>query len=260
MQLQLDGMETTIRLPNTVRSENTGAYTVTLQLGKGKHTLTLSHKDGTYVLDSLLVKPHADTPRVYFEKDNAAANRYLVVAPADGYYDCDGDVLLLQRGLNMLERASLSRVTQADTSLDAQNAAAPALFGGAAQMTDADGTAYYDGLSVDAGLKLTVDAPEGGDYALILTYASGRENGVHAYNIDLVEDFVTVKVNGEKIGNYYCRNTMSFTTYDTRTVYLTLQKGENEITLTNDSVNAYQGVGYAPRISGVVCCKAAITD
>ena len=261
VQMQLGGMETTIRLPNTVRSENTGAYTVTLQLGKGKHTLTLSHQDGTYVLDSLLVKPHADTPRVYFEKDNAAANRFLVVAPADGYYDCDGDVLLLQRGLNVLERASLSRVTATQIDLAAQNAAAaPTLFGGAAQETDADGTAYFDGLSEEAGLKLTVDAPEDGDYALILTYASGRENGAHAYNIDLVEDFVTVKVNGEKIGNYYCRNTMSFTTYDTRTIPLTLQKGTNEITLTNDSVNAYQGVGYAPRIGGVVCCKAAITD
>ncbi len=259
--LQLDSMEKTIRLPNTVRSENTGAYTVTLQLSKGKHTLTLSHKDGTYVLDSLLVKPHADTPRVYFEKDKNAANRWLIVAPADGYYDCDGDTLLLQRGLNVLDRASLTRVTQAGIDLNTQNAAAaPDLFGGAVQLTGAGGTAYYDGLKEDAGLRLSVDAPEDGDYALILTYASGRENGVHAYNIDLVEDFVTVRVNGEKIGNYYCRNTMSFTTYDTRTVYLTLRKGENEITLTNDNVNAYQGIGYAPRISGVICCKAAVTD
>ena len=257
VQLQLDGMETTIRLPNTVRSENTGSFTIPMQLGKGKHTLTLSHEDGTYVLDSLLVKPHADTPRVWFEKDNAT-DRWLVVAPADGYYDCDGDVLLLQRGLNVIDRASLSRVTATDIDLAAQNAAAaPELFGGAVELTGADGKAYYDGLKEDAGLRLTVNAPESGDYVLLLTYASGRENGVHAYNIDLVEDFVTVRVNGEKTGNYYCRNTMSFTTWDTRAIPLTLQAGENEITLTNDSVNAYQGVGYAPHISGVLCCKAA---
>ena len=256
--LQLDKAETTIRLPNTVRSENTGSFTIPVELGKGKHTLTLSHKDGTYVLDSLLIKPHTDAPRVWFEKDNAAANRWLVVAPADGYYDCDGDVLLLQRGLNVLDRETLSRVTKTGLTLDAQNASTETtLFGGAMERTGADGKTYFDGLKEDAGLKLTVNAPEGGDYVLLLTYASGRENGVHAYNIDLVEDFVTVRVNGEKTGNYYCRNTMSFTTWDTRAIPLTLRKGENEITLTNDGVNAYQGVGYAPRIGGVLCCKAA---
>ncbi|MBQ4365445.1 MAG: hypothetical protein II804_04180 [Clostridia bacterium] len=257
--LQLDGMEKTIRLPNTVRSENTSTYTLQAQLSKGSHTLTLSHKDGTYVLDSLLVKPRSDTPKIWFEADSFAPGKYWVVAPADGYYLCDGDTLFLQRGLSVLKRERLDRVTKAALDLQAQNAAdAPALFGGAAQKTDADGTAYSDGLSEDAGLHLTVHAPEGGDYALVLTYASGRENGVHAYNIDLVEDFVTVKVNGEKTGNFYCRNTMSFTNWSTRTIPVTLQKGDNEITLTNDSENAFTGVGFAPRIAQVACYPSVI--
>ncbi len=257
--LQLDGMEKTIRLPNTVRSENTSAYTVQLPLSKGKHTLTLSHKDGTYVLDSLLVKPHGDTPRIWFEADSFVPGTYWVIAPADGYYDCDGNTLFLQRGLSVLARERLNRVTPTKLELTARNAAGtPVPFGGAAQKTDADGTAYYDGLSEDAGVRLAVTAPEGGDYALVLTYASGRENGEHAYNIDLAEDFVTVLVNGKKAGNYYCRNTMSFTTWSTRTIPVTLQKGENEITLTNDSEDAFTGVGFAPRIAQVVCCPAAI--
>ena len=101
-------------------------------------------------------------------------------------------------------------------------------------------------------------APTGGDYALVLTYASGRENGAHAYNIDLVEDFVTVVVNGEKAGNYYCRNTMSFTSWSTRTIPVTLEQGENEILLCNDWENAFTGVGDAPRIAAVGCYPAAI--
>ena len=257
--LQLDGMEQTIRLPNTVRSENTSIYTMQAQLSKGKHTLTLSHKDGTFVLDSLLVKPHSDTPKIRFEADSFVSGKYWVIAPEDGYYDCGGDTLFLQRGLSVLTRESLDRVTKAELDLQSQNAAdVPALFGGAAQKTDADGTAYSDGLSKDAGLRLTVHAPEGGDYALVLTYATGRENGSHAYNIDLVEDFVTIKVNGEKAGNFYCRNTMSFTNWSTRTIPVTLQQGDNEITLTNDSENAFTGVGFAPRIADVACFPSAI--
>lgn len=257
--LQLDGMEKTICLPNTVRSENTGAFTMQLQLSKGRHTLTLSHKDGTYVLDSLLVKPHSDAPDVWFEEDSFKPGTYRVIAPEDGYYDCGGDTLFLQRGLSVLQRESLARVTRTDAALTAQNAAGTAvLFGGAAQLTGADGTPYYDGLSENAGLRLTVRAPEDGDYALVLTYASGRENGVHAYNIDLVEDFVTVLVNGKKAGNFYCRNTMSFTAWNTRTIPLSLQQGENEILLCNDGENAFTGVGFAPRIADVACYPAAI--
>ena len=251
----------TILLPNTVRSENTGAFTLQMQLSAGSHTLTLSHKDGTYVLDSLLVRRHSDNAPVYFEPDARTPGRFLVVAPADGYYRCDDDVQFLKRGVNVLDRPALQRVTADDRKPADENLAkAPTPFGGAITAADAKGTAYYDGFGENAGLQLTVDAPTAGDYVLLLSYASGRENGVHAYNIDLVEDFVTVSVNGEKRGNCYCRNTMSFTQYTTLAIPVSLQSGSNTITLTNDSENAWDGVGFAPRIADVLCCPAALQN
>ena len=261
VRMQLDNLEKTILLPNTVRSENTGAFTLQMQLSAGSHTLTLSHKDGTYVLDSLLVRRHSDNAPVYFEPDTRTPGRFLIVAPADGYYRCDSDVLFLKRGVNVLDRPALQRVT-ADDRKPADENLAKALtpFGGAITAADAKGTAYYDGFGENAGLQLTVDAPTAGDYVLLLSYASGRENGVHAYNIDLVEDFVTVSVNGEKRGNCYCRNTMSFTQYTTLAIPVSLQSGSNTITLTNDSENAWDGVGFAPRIADVLCCPAALQN
>ena len=259
--MQLDGLKKTILLPNTVRSENTGTYRIQAQLSAGSHTLTLSHKDGTYVLDSLLVRRHSDNAPVYFEPDARTPGCFLVVAPADGYYCCDEDVLFLKSGVNVLNRPMLTRVT-ADNRHPADENLVSNLtpFGGAATATDQKGVTYYDSFGENAGLQLTVNAPTDGDYVLLLTYASGRENGVHAYNIDLVEDFVTLKVGGEKRGNYYCRNTMSFTQYTTLAIPVTLQSGSNTITLTNDSENAWDGVGFAPRISQVVCCPAALQN
>ncbi|MBR4767257.1 MAG: hypothetical protein IK085_10900, partial [Clostridia bacterium] len=51
-----DGEESEISFPNTIKSEYTNKYTFTKNLAAGEHTITLIHKDGTFTLDSLLVK------------------------------------------------------------------------------------------------------------------------------------------------------------------------------------------------------------
>ena len=74
-----------LSFPNTIRSEITSTYDLERELTKGEHTLKFSHKTGTSVIDSVLVRKSEERASVYFEKDDDRENSYLAVAPDDGY-------------------------------------------------------------------------------------------------------------------------------------------------------------------------------
>ena len=75
---------------------------------------------------------------------------------------------------------------------------------------------------------------------------------MHSYNVDLVEDFITISVNGVKSENLYCRNTYSHDTYTTVTTNISLEKGENILTFSNDGANKFNnGTTFAPDIATV---------
>ena len=58
---------------------------------RGSHTLKLAHKEGTFVVDSLLVVPHSEDENIAVIADSdrtTATNKsFLAVSPFDGFYE-----------------------------------------------------------------------------------------------------------------------------------------------------------------------------
>ena len=278
VNFSVDGEESQLSFENTIKSELTNAYDMSLELTKGKHTLTFTHNTGTIVLDSVLIKKVEPADGIYCEKDDDKANTYLVIAPYDSYYslstadnskinvdgaeakaDSDGDVLVyLRRGINYIETAE-----NAELHIDYSSKAgevitlepSDAVLGGTAEIktNSIANLDYITGISCEDGsAQYSVNVSESGTYKLTVQYSNNRENGVHDYNVDLVEDFITISVNGEKTENLYCRNTYSSDTYTTVTTNVTLKAGENVLTFTNDGANKFNGnVTFAPDIATV---------
>ncbi len=113
---------------------------------------------------------------------------------------------------------------------------------------------YIDGINCDskASASFTYTAAQDGYYQLTFLYANNEEGGVHSYNVDLIERYLTLFVNGKSVGNVFCRNTYSWDTYKTKTVTVYLTAGENQITFSNDGSYRFNGkTTYAPQIAGV---------
>lgn len=273
--MTLDGEQTVLSFPNTIKSEYTDKHTLVRYLKAGEHSITLAHHKGTFVVDSMLVVPHSDSTSValFYDSDRSDAGvyAYLVVAPRDGYYSVntgkelsftvdgapaytDGDSLVyLRKGLNYLEfESSEPVICQVDVSTDTGDTQMVS----ASEMTlDAGAVCidnYIDGISSLGGeASFTVNVAESGTYRMTVAYSNNDEGGVHSYNVDLIERYVTVTTDsGEQ--TLWCRNTYSWDTVKTATINIELEQGENKITLSNNgSVTFNSKPSYAPHIYGV---------
>lgn len=278
VDFSIDGEMSQLSFENTVKSELTGAYDMSLELTKGTHTLKFAHNKGTIVLDSVLIKKAGLADGIYCEKDDDKENTYLVVAPYDAYYelttavdedinvdgaaartDDDGRVLVyLRRGINYIRTGKDAGMHIGYSSSDVDVITLKpedAVLNGTAEIktNNVVSLSYITGISCESGsAQYNVTVPESGAYKLTIQYSNNRENGVHDYNVDLVEDFITIKVNGEKSENLYCRNTYSNDTYTTVTTNITLKAGENIIDFSNDGENKFNSnETFAPDISAV---------
>ena len=284
VKFALDGEESVISLPNTIRSEITSTCDLEKELTKGEHTLKFSHKNGTSVLDSVLVRKTEEIASIYFEEDDDRENSYLAVAPYDGYftlitssegmYDIDGaqvdiksddTAVYLRRGINYIkapEKQLLNILVTDEKGQPIVLETDDAVLSEGAEIKKNDFAElnYITGISSEGGkAEYKINAPEKGTYKLTISYSNNRENGVHSYNVDLVEDFITISVNGEKSENLYCRNTYSHDTYTTVTTNINLEKGENVITFSNDGANKFNnGITYAPDISSILVTSAML--
>lgn len=273
--MTVDGIAEEIAFPNTVKSEYTDKMTFTRYFEKGTHTLNLAHKSGTFVVDSMLVVPHSEDTAIAVIKDSdrttSAVKSFLAISPDDGFYEMkigvntdfklDGAkdeaengraLVYLRKGLNYIdvntaEDIVCDIVKSENTGYTASVASSEMTLDGAVLSGD-----YIDGISSlggSASFKVTV--PESGSYRMTLAYSNNDEGGVHSYNVDLIERYVTVETNG-KSQTLWCRNTYSWDTVKTATLNIELEAGENEIVLTNDgSVKFNSQDSYAPHIYGV---------
>jgi hypothetical protein len=82
--MTLDDKTEDIYLPNTINSEYTDKMTFDRHLTKGEHTLTLAHGDGTFVVDSLLVRHHENIDEITLLKDSDRTNE--IVYGVDKYH------------------------------------------------------------------------------------------------------------------------------------------------------------------------------
>ncbi len=271
----VDGEEEVISLPNTIKSEYTDKMTFVHWLEQGSHSLCLAHKEGTFVADSLLVVSHSEDESIAVLADSdrtTASNKsFLAVSPDDGFYEMNigvaadfeidgakgsaesGKALVyLRKGLNYIDVATDKDIEciiakSKKTGFTASIAASEMSLDGAILCGD-----YIDGISSLGGsAEFTVTVPEDGSYRMTLAYSNNDEGGVHSYNVDLIERYVTIEANGQK-QTLWCRNTYSWDTVKTVTINMELKAGENLIVFSNDGSVKFNGQdSYAPHIYGV---------
>ena len=279
--LSIDGEKQTLMLSNTIKSEYTNLHSITVELSKGYHTLEFTHNDGTYVLDSLLMYRTEETAEISVLPDDSCGTAYLAVAPYDGWYEINGlgteteicvdgiyssvksgSLLYLRRGLNEISldtAADIALTKSSDCGYSASVSAENMLVSGGAELvTDKYGNTYVDSVSCEGGkAEFSIAVPESGEYRVTLCYANNAEGGVHSYNVDLIERYVTVTANGTQ-QDVYCRNTFSRFNFKTVTFTLPLNEGENTVTLTNSGSYRFNNtVSFAPQIKCITVNEAA---
>lgn len=270
VKVVIDGEEQNLKLENTIKSEYTLSKTIIADLSSGKHTIEIYHVDGTYVLDSMLVSRHEESSSIAVLKDGE--NEYLAVAPYDGYYKIitdasgditadgasgnikGGDIIYLRRGINEITFCKDFELLKTDSTAFSETVKAEeiTLKGKAELLTDKYGVTYVDGISNLGGEGIfNVTVPADGTYRVTVLYANNSEGGVHSYNVDLIERYMTVSANG-KSQDIFCRNTNSKFTYKTMTFNLELTAGENEISITNSGNTLFNGMeAFAPQIAEI---------
>ncbi len=273
--MTLDGETEDVYFPNTIKSEYTDKMTFVRYLEKGEHTVSFAHGDGTFVLDSMLVRRHEDIDEVTLipdsDRTNDTTQSFLAVAPYDAFYNMetdkamsfkvdganaytDGDsIVYLRKGLNYIDFQTSEPIKCTVSITEDKNSS---IMVSADEMTLSSGATlvdnYIDNISCNGGsATFKVNAEKSGSYRLTVSYSNNDEGGVHSYNVDLIERYITVNVNGES-QNLWCRNTYSWNTVKTATMNIELQEGENIITFTNDgSVKFNERDSYAPYIFSV---------
>ena len=250
--LIFDGEEDEISLPNTIKSEYTRKYDFTKDLEAGEHTITLKHKDGTFVLDSLLVRT-AKERKVYNQYEKQSGE-YLVVAPDDGYYSLNtGKTLYLKKGFNYV-LGDGGELTVLPCGYDDFYVAAPDELGlyGTARIKETGGRRCLSGITSEGGTaEFRVTAPKAGKYAVTFLYSNNEECGLHDYNVDLIEEYITITAGGKEY-NLWCVNTYSEMNFLTAVAYVDLVEGENTVTLSNSGYNSFNGrVTTSPDIASI---------
>ena len=270
VKMIIDGKEEIISLENTIKSEYTTSKTFTKELSMGIHTIEFYHYDGTFVLDSMLVSRHEEKDNIQVLPDGE--NKYIAVAPYDGYYkiitdDSDeiaidgaigsvqgGDIVYLRRGVNDITFSGEFTLVKTEEKAFAQTIKAEdvTLEGKAELLTDKYDVTYIDNISNLGGKgTFNVNVPADGDYRVTILYANNAEGGVHDYNVDLIERYLTVTAGG-KSKDVFTRNTFSKFTYKTMTFNLTLTQGNNEITITNSGNYIFHDMeAFAPQIAKI---------
>ncbi len=269
---------------HTIRiMHNKGTYVLDSLLVKRNDNISESKTEDSYAYTLAEKYPHI---AVLFDADRTTQQNsaFVSVAPEDGYYDIstaanaavlvDGlsaaadenglATVFLRRGLNYIEVASADAQLTAKAS--EKNETAQRYYKDAHEYITLSGTArynenerisYIDGITSEGGSAVyNINVPQSGEYKLTLLYSNNEENGVHSYNVDLVEEFVNISVNGRDY-KIYCRNTASWDTYTTITANIELVQGNNTFTLYNDGSGSFNGgVTSAPRIANITISPA----
>lgn len=282
-QITINGDKKNIKFPSSVKDEYMECVTLTTELKKGKNTISINVlNDAVITLDFIDISPFDDTnPEIYFaplKSRNAdmSENSYSVIVPDDGYYILSytnkklpeavnvttykNEIKYLHRGYNKIildddlqlakiivsEKEDLITITTADMTV----------HNGATLEDDAFTSSgkRIGWITSDTGSYATfnVNVEKAGYYNFTIEYANNEEGGFHAYNVDLIERYITFTINGENQGNHFFRSTYSWENYKTKTVVLYLDAGDNEIALSNDGSYSFNNkITYAPNIGSI---------
>ncbi len=281
----VNGEEKIIRCPSTIKEDCMECVSLDAELKKGKNTVSVCPaNDDILGLDFVDVISKNSIYDVYYEKLTSRnvkeENAYYLIAPWDSYYRIEGysdtspvyingnevsgnlaGIYFFSRGYNKIvlpEGSAVTDVLLVDNDEDGQIFTPDdvTLTGEAEISEDANtSTGKHIGWissETESGIEFKVNAREEGYYAFTVEYANNEEGGYHDYNVDLVERYISISVNGEKQGNFFFRSTYSWDNYKTKTIVLKLSEGENVISFTNDGSYSFNNkVTYAPDIGSI---------
>lgn len=289
-QVSINGKEMPIKFNSTIKDEYMECATIHANLKKGKNTIYINVlNDAVLTLDFVDVYEYIDdqSDYIYFtplksRNVNINENSYSIIVPNNCYYfltlenNTDSTVTLngitskLSNDSKIFLHCGYNKITFNDSSIikdiTIQNKYSPydyfspyddiSVYGGATIEDDENTSSgkRIGWIASDKGSYATfnVNVKEAGYYNFTIEYANNEEGGFHAYNVDLIERYITVSVNGEKQGNYFFRSTYSWETYKTKTIVLYLDEGDNEIKLANDGSYSFNNrVTYAPNIGDI---------
>lgn len=284
VEITENGLVNSVKCPSTIKEDCMECVSIYVDLKKGRNEITVKPAEGTLVLDFIDITPlsHTDIFAQRLTSRNVKEeNAYSVIIPEDGYYKLsdltddslvtingneikgDGDgIFYFGRGYNKIvlpEGVSFTGAEKADCEISFLDVYTPSEMAGAgaAQISTDENSSSgekFGWISSDteSGLSLYYKAPADGYYAITLEYANNEEGGYHDYNVDLVERYISIFVDGEKQGNYFFRSTYSWDNYKTKTVVLYLSGGEHIIEFTNDGSYSFNNmVTYAPDIGSI---------
>lgn len=289
-QITINGEERNVKFPSSIKDEYMECVTITADLEKGENTIHINVlNDAILTLDFIDVSSNEDVyPDIFFaplQSRNADENEnaYSVIVPYDSYYKLTLEnntsatmivngieidpaydnmgILFLHRGYNKIVFSNETKITNVGFIDDEP---VPTIIT-PNDMTIHNGATLEDDGNTSSGKRIGWISSENGGYATFnvnvekagyynftIEYANNEEGGFHAYNVDLIERYIAISVNGEKQGNYFFRSTYSWETYKTKTVVLYLEAGDNEIKLANDGSYSFNDrVTYAPNIGDI---------
>ncbi len=289
-QVSINGKEMPIKFNSTIKDEYMECVTIHADLKKGKNTIYINVlNDAILTLDFVDVSEHIDdqSEYIYFSPLKSRnvdknENSYSIIVPNNCYYfltlenNTDSTVTLngitskLSDDSKIFLHCGYNKITFNDSSIikdiTIQNKYSPTdyfspyndifVFNGATIEDDENTSSgkKIGWIASDMGSYATFNAnvKDAGYYNFTIEYANNEEGGFHAYNVDLIERYITVSVNGENRGNYFFRSTYSWETYKTKTIVLYLEEGDNEIKLSNDGSYSFNNrVTYAPNIGDI---------
>lgn len=280
----------TVKCCSSIKEDCMECVSLYVTLNKGNNEITVKPKgDSTLVLDFVDITEKTDF-KVFCEKltsrNVTEENAYSLVIPSDGYYKLsdltddgtviingfeikgDGDgIFYFGRGYNKLVLSDGMSFSGVELIINDEE---PLIFtpddvtllGGAAVSENENTTTGKNigWISSDTGanIEFTVNAENDGYYAFTVEYANNEEGGYHDYNVDLVERYITVSLDGIKQGNYFFRSTCSWDNFKTKTIVLPLHEGENKVVFSNDGSYTFNdNVTYAPDIGSITVNEVA---
>lgn len=282
----------TYKFPSSIKEDYMECISIPIELTDDDHNVTVEVlNDAVLSLDLLKVTAvmNKETEGVYFDKltsrNTTDDNAYSVIVDRDGYYnlslsgsgltdvtvngidDGENDLIssempiYLHHGYNKIEFANGAILTgvKKNTVLNNTFTITPddvTVYGGATVELDANTSSGmrigWISSETKSGCTFNIKAPKEGYYNFTFEYANNEEGGYHDYNVDLIERYITIEINGEKQANVFFRSTYSWVKYKTKTAVFYLNEGDNEIRLSNDGSYNFNGnVTYAPNIGSI---------
>ncbi len=283
VEITENGIVNSVRCPSSVKEDCMECVSIYVDLKKGNNEIIIKPAEGSLVLDFIDITPLAHQD-IFVERLTSRnvkeENAYSLVLPSDGYYKLDGysdekpvyingyeikgnlsGIFFFGRGYNKIvlpEGAVISEVQPVDYE-ESGFVFTPddITLTGDARISEDKNTSTgkrigWISSDTDSGVEFKINADEEGYYAFTVEYSNNEEGGYHDYNVDLVERYISIFVNGEKQGNYFFRSTYSWDNYKTKTILLRLSQGENIITFTNDGSYSFNNkITYAPDIGSI---------